>query len=76
MLRPTAVSVLLLDDARTLVESDSGERKSMDVSAVELGLADLGRQVHPQLIDNDQLPYLLLFFTSSTTMLKTRKKRA
>ena len=31
MLRPTAVSVLALDDARILVEFDTGEKKIMDV---------------------------------------------
>ena len=31
MLRPTAVNVLALDDARILVEFDTGERRIMDV---------------------------------------------
>lgn len=31
MLRPTAVNVLVLDDARILIEFDTGERKIMDV---------------------------------------------
>ena len=31
MLRPTAVNVLVLDDARILIEFDMGERKIMDV---------------------------------------------